>query len=680
MTDRTASRLAWGLALVSVALSGAGLGLRATSGRPLFSEFAGIGFVFGTAFPLVGAVIAGRQPRNAVGWIFVGLGAMSMFLFFGEYARYGLVTRPGAARGAVLASWLDDFLWVPGFGLLMVYPLVFPNGRPPSARWRGVLLYIVAITAVAMVARAWGDWPYRGTRLLPSGGETPFTVGPWHLIVDAQLLLVGGVASVASLVFRVRRASPDEREQIRWVAFATLLVFVSVVTDFLRGSPGPSLLSTSLLPVIPIAAAIAILKYRLYDIDLVINKTVVFGALAALFTLVYVAVVVGIGTLVGSRSNSLLTIAAAVVIAVAFEPVRLRAQHLANRLVYGKRASPYQVLSEFSERVSSSYWADDVLPQMARVLGEGTGARRSQVWLKVGDVLQLGASWPLDYAVSNGVRTIPSINAITDMDRVVPVLDRGETLGALAVAKPPGEGLTPTEAKLLADLAAQAGLMLKNVRLIEEVRASRARLVKAQDEERRRLERNIHDGAQQELVALSVKLRLLEMVVETDAPKAKELATQLQGETQDALENLRDLARGIYPPLLRDRGLLEALEAQVRKVSLPVHVDGDGIPRYPQEVEAAVYFCVLEALQNVAKYAKAQAAKVGFSVAPGKLEFTVSDNGMGFDATQTSHGTGLQGMADRLEALGGTLEVDSTPGSGTTVRGRLPVRPLQPWA
>ena len=677
MKQQTAARLAWAVAVVCVALSCAGLGLRMTSHRALFGEFAGIGFVLGTAFPLVGAVIAGRHPRNAVGWIFVGLGAMSLFLLSGEYARYGLVTGPGSVPGAVLASWFSDFLWVPGFAFLMIYPLVFPDGRPPSRKWRGVLLYIVGISAVAVVARAWGDWPFRGRALLP-GAETPADRGPWRLIVGAQLLLLGGVASVVSLFFRFRRASREEREQIRWVAYATLLVFASVVLDFVRGSPGPSVLSTSLIPVIPVAAAIAIFKYRLYDIDVVINKTVVFGALAALFTVVYVAVVVGIGAVVGFKSNSVLTIAAAVVIAVAFEPVRQRAQRFANRLVYGERATPYQVLSAFSERVSASYSAEDVVPEMARVLGEGTGSRRSEVWVKVGDVFRLGGSWPGDEAGTDGATTRPSIDSIGGFDRVVPVVDRDQILGALAVAKPPGEALTPTEEKLLADLASQAGLVLRNVRLVEEVRASRARLVKAQDEERRRLERNIHDGAQQQLVALSIKLRLMEMVVDRDPTKAKELATQLQTESQDALENLRDLARGIYPPLLRDRGLAEALDAQAKRAAIPVEVHADGITRFPQEAEAAVYFCVLEALQNVAKYAGASRATVTLSSAPDGLSFAVTDDGLGFDQSTTSYGTGLQGMADRLEALGGALQVDSAPGSGTTVSGRLPVAAVEP--
>jgi len=229
--------------------------------------------------------------------------------------------------------------------------------------------------------------------------------------------------------------------------------------------------------------------------------------------------------------------------------------------------------------------------------------------------------------------------------------------------------------KLLSDLAAQAGLVLRNARLIEEVRASRKRLVAAQDQERRRLERNLHDGAQQQLVALKVRLGLAMATVEKDPAGARSMLGDLEDAAQEALEELRDLARGIYPPLLADRGLPAALEAQARKSAVPVRVDPDGIGRYDQEAEAAVYFCCLEALQNVAKYAEASATSIRLWSEDGSLAFSVRDDGRGFDPEARRYGTGLQGMADRLAALGGSLEVSSAPGEGTTVSGRVPARP-----
>jgi signal transduction histidine kinase len=251
--------------------------------------------------------------------------------------------------------------------------------------------------------------------------------------------------------------------------------------------------------------------------------------------------------------------------------------------------------------------------------------------------------------------------------------------------KPAGERLSPAEEKLAADLASQAGLVMRNVRVTEELlarledlRASRQRLVAAQDEERRKLERNIHDGAQQQLVALAVKLRLARQLAGADTAKAAELLNQVEGEITEALEDLRDLARGIYPPLLADKGLPAALEAQARKSSLPVRVEADGIGRYAQDAEAAVYFCALEALQNAAKYSSASSAEVRLWEENGELVFSVTDDGVGFDSSRTSDGTGLQGMADRLAALGGRLEVRSEPGQGASITGRLEVRAAVP--
>jgi signal transduction histidine kinase len=238
---------------------------------------------------------------------------------------------------------------------------------------------------------------------------------------------------------------------------------------------------------------------------------------------------------------------------------------------------------------------------------------------------------------------------------------------------PASDPIGPTRQRLMRDLAAQAGLVLRNVRLIEELRDSRRRIVGAQDEERRRLERNIHDGAQQQLVALAVQLKLLEQQVERDPQGARALATRLQSATTSALEDLRDLARGIYPPLLADKGLAAALEAQARKAAMRISVEVEGVGRYQQGTEAAVYFCTLEALQNVAKYAEASSTRIRLHGHDGRLTFEVSDDGRGFDPATTRSGLGLEGMADRIDAIGGTLEVRSAPGEGTTIVGDIPV-------
>jgi signal transduction histidine kinase len=323
------------------------------------------------------------------------------------------------------------------------------------------------------------------------------------------------------------------------------------------------------------------------------------------------------------------------------------------------------VLTEFSDRMSETYSTEDVLPRMARIVADGTRAERVGIWVLVGRDMQPAASWPLDSADDEA----PAIDLGGGSFEV---RHQGELLGAITVSMPAADPMNPSKEKLIGDLASQAGLVLRNVRLIEELRASRRRIVTTQDERAKTLERNIHDGAQQQLVALAVKLRLAEGFARTDPERTASMLSDLQAEANDALENLRDLARGIYPPLLADRGLPAALEAQARKSAVPVDVQARGVDRYPQEIESAVYFSCLEALQNVAKYADASSASVELGHEDGHLTFRVTDDGRGFDATTRTYGTGLQGMADRLDSIGGTLEVTSSPGRGTTIAGRIP--------
>jgi signal transduction histidine kinase len=422
----------------------------------------------------------------------------------------------------------------------------------------------------------------------------------------------------------------------------------------------------------------------LYDIDVVISKTVVFAGLAGFITVVYVAIVVGVGSVVGAggEPNLGLSVAATAVVAVAFGPVRQRVQRLANRLVYGVRATPYEVLSAFSSRLGDTVGSDELLGRMARLLAQGTGAQRARVWLRVGDTVRPAAAWPDDDDQPGPLAlTGDTLPALPDADAVTPVVHHSDLLGALTVAKARGDTLTPTDSTLISDLAAQAGLVLRNVRLtaelydrLDQLRASRQRLVAAQDNERRRLERDLHDGAQQQLVALKIKLGLARTMAEREhAAKTAAVVSGLAGDADDAITTLRDLARGIYPPLLAAEGLPAALTAQANKAPLPVTVTADRIARYPQDTEAAVYFSCLEALQNTAKYAHASRATITLTHTDGQLAFTISDDGAGFDPHTTPRGAGLTNITDRLHALGGTIHIHSTPGTGTTITGQLPV-------
>jgi signal transduction histidine kinase len=660
-------------------------------------------FILAPVYATVGAVIVWRAAGNRVGWVIASIGLLlAIENCAGSLVSYALTPAGRWLPGTIWIDWLSNWIWVPAVvGALALLPIFFPDGRVPSRRWRPLVWLVCGSAAISALGFVVSPDPITvssstATFVNPTGIAA---LGPASSLFHALYviaILVGVLGGAASLVVRYRRGSPDERHQVKWFAGAFVLVAALLAAyaggQYLLKVVFPDwvigVIVCLALSAVPLAVAVAVLKYRLYDIDVVLSRALVYALLAGFITAVYVAIVVGVGTLIGSgnKPNLVLSILATAVVAVGFQPVRERVQKVANRLVYGVRATPYEVLAQFSEHVAETYAGDEVLSRMARVLAEGTGASRAEVWLRSGAYITAAATYPQSEAADEPVpvqgQLMPEIRGA---DHAVPVLHQGELLGALAVTKRQGESLTPIEEKLLGDLALQAGLVLKNVGLtsdllqrLDELRLSRQRLVAAQDAERRRLERDLHDGAQQNLVALKVKLNLAEMYAGKDPAKARALMTELTADADEALETLRDLARGIYPPLLADRGLAAALQSQGRKAPMPVEVDADGIGRYPQETEAAVYFCCLEALQNVAKYADGATAHVRLSHDGGSLVFSVTDNGRGFDSEATAKGSGLQNMSDRLAALGGELAVWSSPAEGTRISGTLPVPLLRP--
>jgi signal transduction histidine kinase len=635
------------------------------------------------------ALIVVRQPRNPVGWLLFGaIVCVGVTSLIGDYGAYAIQISHGTLPGGVFAVGITAYSWLPFVAMLLVLPLqVFPDGHLLSPRWRWLMWVSSAAVILGTVGNTFGpdsgqlsSFPQLRTGLL----STAFGASRFAL----PFLGICGLLGLVSLVLRYRRSSSEIRHQIRWLLFAGLLyvipftVFI-VVLETTQVSLTPLAgISVIGLVAVPFAMAIAVLRYRLYDIDIIISRSLVYGSLAVLISAVYVGIAVGIGALIGGggKPNLWLSILATAIVAVGFAPVRERLQRIANRLVYGRRATPYEVLAAFSERVSETYGVDEVMPRMARLLAEGTGAQRAEVWLRAERTLRVAASWPPDAPKPDPVplsgAALPDIPGI---DLIVPVRHQEDLLGALSISKRGGESVSPVDRNLLVHLADQAGLMLKNAGLtadlqarLVELRASRQRLVAAQDEERRRIERNLHDGAQQHLVALKVKLGLTAMLLAKDPAQARASIGELKADADDALETLRDLARGIYPPLLADRGLATALESQARKATLPVDVKADHIGRYPQEIEAGVYFCVLEALQNVQKYAEATRATVTLGQSDGTLTVSVSDDGRGFDTATTRRGSGLINMADRIDALGGELAVQSAPGEGTHLRVALP--------
>jgi len=408
-------------------------------------------------------------------------------------------------------------------------------------------------------------------------------------------------------------------------------------------------------------------------------------AAAASVVMVYVVVVRGGGVLIGHTSSPHLglSVLATAAVAVLIEPVRARVEKLAGERLRG-HASPYDVLSEFSRRVADQP-DDELMPErMARMLAAGTAAAWAQVWLQVNDRLVLVAAHPAAAAAHDDVPPLGG-NEHGAGRRSVPVGHGGALLGVLRVQERDGRPLTTTEQRLLAGLAGQAGLVLHTARLraelterhaelarrAVELRTARDELVNAQYRERRRLERDLHDGAQQQLVALSINLRLAQsLAVQAPGRVAPLLAEQRQAAT-GAIETLSTLARGVLPPLLLDQGLTAALAAVVATSPVAVDLRAADLGRFTRAVESAVYFCCLEALQNAAKHAHADRVEVSLEVEAGHLRLTVCDDGAGM--TRSSRpGAGLTNMTDRIEAVGGRLTVESRPGSGTSVTAVVP--------
>ena len=703
----TAAWLAWSLWVLALGLSLSTLLLLVTN-RSWWNATAWF------ALSTTGAVVASRRSANPIGWLYCAMGFLGALTTFAQqYAIRGLVDHPGSLPGTVYVAWLERwslwFVFPAGIALVL---FLFPTGRPASPRWQPLVWLSVAFALLMVVGSMFSPGEMTDALRSPSAPGADFgVVNPFGIgALGGALELADTVGRMGAFLFimiaavglvvRLLRARGDERQQLKWIAYVgSAIAAAALGTIFLAGTPRLQdaafvVLLGGFVVGLPVATAIAVLKYRLYDIDIVINKTLLFGAMAAFITAVYVGIVVGIGNLVGTsgRPNLGLSILATALVAVVFEPVREGVQRVANRLVYGKRASPYEVLSHFSQRVADVYSTEDVLPQMARVLGEGTGATRADVWIRLGDAITPAASWPItDGPPPAPVDITGQLPAsVPGVNRIVPVRHQGELLGAVSINKRPSETLTPVEDKLLTDLAGQAGLVLRNVRLTAELqarlreisrqagalRASRQRIVATQDAERRRLERNIHDGAQQNLVALTVKLRLAASLAKRDPQRARAAVKALEDESDQALRTLTALARGIYPPLLRDQGLVMALRAETDRMPLPATVRADGADRLPPEVEAAVYFICLEAMQNVTKHARASRVEINIRAVSTELSFEITDDGAGFDVSKDAHGSGLRNMIDRIEGIGGRLEIRSAPRQGTTVTGTVPVGAL----
>lgn len=630
----------------------------------------------------LGVFLIWRRPEDRVAKLF----AAGML---GTGAAYNLQSHAAVNVIPDQADLLHPFVIHAVAGVAYVYALLlFPDGRlVPRWRSRPARVAYVVLTFAAVVG------------LLRAAGLFAPEPGVGHAVAFVQLFgLMIPAVGLASQAYRSRRpASPEAAQQSRlllWALTPALVLGIAFVA--IRGLTGPGALGAAgfadleaiafrafqpVLALIPIALAVGILRYRLWDIDVVVNRAILYGTLAGFIGAVYVLAVVGVGAAAGSRSRlgGGVALAVTAVVAVAFEPVRVRAQRLANRLVYGRRATPYEVMADFSRRVAATLSVDEVLPQMAEAAARGVGAVRGCARVLLSPGGERSAVWP------------PGAGEGT-FDRTVPVTHKGAIVGEIEVARSPGGPVTAADERLLGDLAAQAGVALEGVRLAAQLRdrldeisaravelaASRQRLVSARDDERRRLERQIREEVEPRLVSAAAAAAKAARTVRRWPRRAVGHLDAAAAEVTEALEMLRDLAHGVFPAVLADRGLLPALHAQVRRLDLPTELH---IPeqvagrRFDPHVEAAVYFCCVEALRNVARHGGGSPATVRISAEDGWLSFAVSDAGPGFDPQAARSGSHLAAMADRIEALGGAFQVRSAPGRGALVVGRVPAQP-----
>ena len=437
------------------------------------------------------------------------------------------------------------------------------------------------------------------------------------------------------------------------------------------------------------------------------------AGLSGVVVAVYMVIVLGLGRTPSANERTLLVLSmvAAGVAAALCLPARERLERFANRLVYGERHAPDEVLRTFGSRLSRAVPLDELLLQMVESLRKTLALQAAEVWTGSNGLLERTVSVPELGAARVSLNAseepvvaragvsgpawvevwLPALLPQGDdpILRVAPITNSGELLGLIVARRASGsERFNDEDDRVLTELARQVGLALHNVQLdsalqasLDEVRrqaselqASRARIVAASDQARRQIERNLHDGAQQHLVALAVNVRLARQLADADPEQAKLILDELGGELQDAVQELRELAHGIYPPLLMDQGLTAALRAAAGRSPLDVEIEGETTSRYPPDVEAAVYFCCLEALQNAAKYAgEGSHVTVHVHEDEGKLGFEVADDGAGFDPTTRAGGAGFTNMNDRLGAMGGSLRVESAPGKGTHIFGAIPL-------
>jgi signal transduction histidine kinase len=653
--------------------------------------------VLSLAYPTVGALIASRLPTNPIGWIFCGVGLLYVVQRLTEaYADYALLENLALPWGEYVA-WFSTLAEFSGRILAGVFVmLLFPNGCLLSRRWR-----IVAWTAVlgaALIAlndafypdilstHGYVNNPF-GVVGVIGGRLTTYEFFTASTLVGKTLLLMSSLAALFSLFVRLHRARGDERQQLKWFLYAAvpagvcfsliLLQYILVdLEELFLFSPQLMLLWESwglfkddirylaafAMLVVPVFTYIAIVRYHLYAIDVVINRTLVYGALTSCVVGIYVLAVVALGALFQAQGNIAVSLSATGLVAVLFQPIRSRLQRGVNRLMYGERDDPYAVVSHLGKRLEATLAPEAVLPTLVETIAQALKLPYAAILLKDGERF----------------RTAAAYGSLRGDPETLPLIYQREEIGRLVLSpRAPGEGFSDADRGLLEDLARQAEVAVHAVRLTTDLQHSRERLVATREEERRRLRRDLHDGLGAQLAGLSVQAGSLRRLIPTDPDAADELVVELREELRSAIADIRHLVYDLRPPALDDLGLVEALRRLAERYGseggkLRVAIEApEGLPNLPAAVEVAVYRITQEALTNVARHARAQSCVVHLAVNE-DVALEVVDDGIGIPAEHGA-GVGLSSMRERASELGGSCVVEPAPKGGTQVLVRLPL-------
>ena len=647
----------------------------APTGQELPGPVSSLGFVLGSfSFSLVGALIAWSRPANPIGWLCLGLAVVDLGQdIVVRYLAYTLLVAPETSLPSLKAAGsLLPAAWLAPASCFLVLLIVFPSGRP-SSRWMTLVAWVIpllAASAFALSAIQPGTLPppfdTEENVLGVAGADGSADVA---LALTAAIALLGLLAAV-DMVRRFRRSTGDERQQFKWFAYLTgwvpvlLLVWITLLVLDPERVSWLEAIFPFLLVSIPAAIGTAVLKYRLYDIDVVINRTLVYAALSACIVAFYALTVGALGAAFRAQGSLAISLVATGVVALLFQPLRQRLQRGVNRLMYGERDEPYAVLARLGRRLEATLTPDTVLPTIVQTLREALKLPYAAISLATDPAPDQPA------VASAGTPTRETLR--------LPLVYQHEPVGELLLApRGPGEPFSPADRRLLDDLARQAGVAVHAVRLTADLQRSRERLVTAREEERRRLRRDLHDGLGPALASMTLQTEAARDFYATDAARGDALLADLTTQLQAATADIRRLVYDLRPPALDELGLVGALRAQaarheVGRTHIKVVVP-DALPALPAAVEVAAYRIAQEALTNVLRHAAARTCVVTLSYdeQAALLTVEVTDDGCGLPSDRRA-GVGLTSMRERAEELGGSCTVEALPDGGTRVRATLP--------